>query len=1053
MKKLGKRLLLYLFLAASALAVTYLPEIYSKFEPYRLIRDIELRLGKITGRKAHVSDISIGFEKGLAVRAEGIYVVNGDGGLFARVEKAYMTLSVLALARGKLAIEKAKIRGATIRLYRDDLAFGGGKESTKSPGEALRSVLANISAESVEQEDVWVMVCPDEKNTMVSDCYSATIERSEISLGRKRVDVDAQIDVRTPWYMEPVKSRVRVTLTPSREGIGVSARLSASVKGLSLWDKWKSKSPALPEMEGAGSVAAQARYGEGTIGLMVTYSTGNSTVGFGNRRLELKNAAITQEIAASLSFSEVSADINGVVGFLGIGSDGRTRQARNVKFDVEVDRSGRTFELRPSKVTVGQAGRAVSLWLRGAAESGGGRKSFFGVGLPFSKGDIELRLEAGDLSTASEAAGGPARGWNVGGRAGAGLRVKLEKGRAEGNFEVRGKGLEIEYPAFYGDRAGLAESVTATGEFSLSTRELVISGLSVALGGTKAEAEGRVGFTSSGIGKILANVELPVAYYSDVMPLLPRGKMKGGAGRFFFHELEEAKVADVIGRIRWNPSSGGGDKREFLRKGVTAGGNIESARMNFGSAAIDVSGGKVSLYRGALSFFDIAADIAGSRVGNMRADIESLGKNALLVLYPKDKFRAESLLAILQAPGLGISDVMRRVRAEGEMNPSGTVVEIPLRKGSSPSMGGVVALNGVSLSMAGLLPLMEDIRGEVTLEGAGVSSNDLDFSVAGMKMSASLRVDDISKPEGEVRVSCDKLFPQRYFEAIPPFEEEKKPGSGRKREANPRKTAIRVFLKSPAGEYKTFRFQNLTASMVVGDDAVRFEKMRLVSSGGKISTLRPAMVKFDGPEPIFRVEGRGLDPSRFLESIGVESERVSGELRFDGLMYSRGNTMDQILGNLNGRMGFRIKEGRIESSGVLFQIFDILNFDLSKWKARRLGYRQIRGELFFDNGRVEIVDITVNGFFLRIAATGWVDLDSRKMEVDMGLVPLGSVENLVGNTPIVGRLIRASSGKSLFAYYFRVKGPLDDYKVVQLGPEGVKDKIDDIIKGILAGFR
>jgi len=73
-----------------------------------------------------------------------------------------------------------------------------------------------------------------------------------------------------------------------------------------------------------------------------------------------------------------------------------------------------------------------------------------------------------------------------------------------------------------------------------------------------------------------------------------------------------------------------------------------------------------------------------------------------------------------------------------------------------------------------------------------------------------------------------------------------------------------------------------------------------------------------------------------------------------------------------------------------------------------------------------------------------------KIEIDIGLVPLGAVEKVVGKVPLLGEIIRSGSGKSIIGYYVRVKGPINDYKVVQLGPEGVKEQLNSLIEQLMA---
>jgi hypothetical protein len=65
---------------------------------------------------------------------------------------------------------------------------------------------------------------------------------------------------------------------------------------------------------------------------------------------------------------------------------------------------------------------------------------------------------------------------------------------------------------------------------------------------------------------------------------------------------------------------------------------------------------------------------------------------------------------------------------------------------------------------------------------------------------------------------------------------------------------------------------------------------------------------------------------------------------------------------------------------------------------------------------------------LNAVATGSADLGQGLADFDLGVQPLGTIDTVVSNIPVLGHILTGEN-KSLITYYFEVKGPILDPQV------------------------
>ena len=127
---------------------------------------------------------------------------------------------------------------------------------------------------------------------------------------------------------------------------------------------------------------------------------------------------------------------------------------------------------------------------------------------------------------------------------------------------------------------------------------------------------------------------------------------------------------------------------------------------------------------------------------------------------------------------------------------------------------------------------------------------------------------------------------------------------------------------------------------------------------------------------------------------------------------------------------------------MIFKILDFLSLqkilmvfkkrphDLSK---EGFYFESIKGDIAINKGVVDTENLIMRSPVFNAAAKGSVDLPRKWLDFDLGAQPLGTIDFLISNIPIVGYILTGKD-ESILVYYFKVKGawPEADVKYVPL---------------------
>jgi hypothetical protein len=139
------------------------------------------------------------------------------------------------------------------------------------------------------------------------------------------------------------------------------------------------------------------------------------------------------------------------------------------------------------------------------------------------------------------------------------------------------------------------------------------------------------------------------------------------------------------------------------------------------------------------------------------------------------------------------------------------------------------------------------------------------------------------------------------------------------------------------------------------------------------------------------VRSHELEPT--VKCLLDEEVRVTGDFDFRGRIFAQGKPED-LFPALRGNLEFRAKDGKIHSETRMARILEFINTievykgKLPNLQREGLAYELATMEGSFQNGKLIIKEVTLDGPVLEMAGQGEIDLAEGKIDLTLLVAPL-----------------------------------------------------------------
>jgi len=339
------------------------------------------------------------------------------------------------------------------------------------------------------------------------------------------------------------------------------------------------------------------------------------------------------------------------------------------------------------------------------------------------------------------------------------------------------------------------------------------------------------------------------------------------------------------------------------------------------------------------------------------------------------------------------------------------------------------------------------------LEGLRGRLGESPFAVSGTVLGPGSQTKGLSFLSLQIfsdQLDLDPLFPKTN---------EDSPASFEKLSHWLSKWNMDIRLAAAQGSYSGLHYQDLKVEMKTVDGRLHIGSFQFRGAGGDFwgeGWIEPAErgIRFEIKPRVSNMEAKAF--LRALLQKGKEERiDVSGRVHIHKVeLRGGGEDLQKVKESLQGRLNLEFENGVIERFNVLSKVFSVLNVsqlfklrfpDLS---TKGLPYRHITATVQVKEGVASTEDFLVESDAIRITLLGKLDLGKNQIDARIGVHPLGTVDTVLSNVPIVGYILTGKE-RAFLSIVYEVKGDLDDPKIEAIPLKSAGEGFLGIMKRIL----
>ncbi len=152
---------------------------------------------------------------------------------------------------------------------------------------------------------------------------------------------------------------------------------------------------------------------------------------------------------------------------------------------------------------------------------------------------------------------------------------------------------------------------------------------------------------------------------------------------------------------------------------------------------------------------------------------------------------------------------------------------------------------------------------------------------------------------------------------------------------------------------------------------------------------------------------------------------------------------------LSGNMKINLVEGTIPELGVLENLLNLLNLNISGSQKAGLVYDYIRGDFKIRKGVVDTQNLAMKGPQITMTVKGQADLVKDSVNAEVKAVPLQVAEKIIKAIPLLGQILGGGEKGGVLEIYIKVGGKLSELSFIPLPHKSLTEKPASILEGIL----
>jgi hypothetical protein len=255
-------------------------------------------------------------------------------------------------------------------------------------------------------------------------------------------------------------------------------------------------------------------------------------------------------------------------------------------------------------------------------------------------------------------------------------------------------------------------------------------------------------------------------------------------------------------------------------------------------------------------------------------------------------------------------------------------------------------------------------------------------------------------------------------------------------------------IRSEYLKYETFTWRPLHVDISFEPNKIRAVVTEANLCG--VSTPGRVQVSPGDLQVYFGAVSRNEDLDATIACLVGQRAQIDGRFNLEGKVMAQG-APDDLMKSLRGDWEVVAQDGRILRFSALEKVFSFLNVSeilhgqLPDLRSEGLPYNSITAKVNLQGGRLIVEEAVIDGASVQVASHGEVDLINKKLDFEVLVAPLKTVDDVVKKIPLLGNIL----GGTLVNIPVRVHGDLSDPKVVPLSPSAMGSRLKGIMERTL----
>jgi len=250
------------------------------------------------------------------------------------------------------------------------------------------------------------------------------------------------------------------------------------------------------------------------------------------------------------------------------------------------------------------------------------------------------------------------------------------------------------------------------------------------------------------------------------------------------------------------------------------------------------------------------------------------------------------------------------------------------------------------------------------------------------------------------------------------------------------KSDIHMEITASSGQWEGFPYGPLRMECALRSGDLYISRSSATWEHGQLRLRGHVKRGMPRPEMLFSgyIDMTDQPLGQLPPSLDFITSRADGMLTMEALLFAKGNNREHLVSSLSGSVNVLAKQGVLKKSHIFIKILDFMSLQRvfegrpSHLPKEGIYFETIAGHIDLNKGLAKTEDVTMHSPVFNAAVVGEANLCTARVNAEIGIQPLGTIDFLVSKIPVAGYLLTGDR-KSLYVDYFKVDGPISDPNV------------------------